>query len=498
MNRTTLSLILLCATAFLRAQNAPTPELALDVNAQTDAVVSRGWPLLIRAAVISSDGQPVRIGVNGGAWTQALHLSITDANGRAVSWTTQPVTPASNTLSLGGFTSANAVWLVAPADTSNIAPGLYSLTVTLDTTGNAAAGTWSGSVASNGSTVQLQAEPATLSPDDETSKYLAFAAYSELRGDTAGARTALDTLISHQPDVVAGYTEKADLLASLGDFAGALDLAEQALDKFYAQDPNPEEPPSILLHRINDLALKLANKQAAGNGNVVTSVLPGSTSTVLAPESIVAAYGTQLATGTAQTSETLSTTLDGTTVTLTDSTGKPSQALLFFVSPGQVNYEVPASVALGPAKVTVKSGDGVTSTGLVSIAAVEPSLFTFNSDGLIAGNILRVTADGRQIFENLFTQDSAGAISGAPVDLSSGQVYLILYATGIRQAPAGKVSVSIGGVSATVTYAGAQGTDVGLDQVNVLLPASLAGRGDVPLVVTAAGKRSNTARITLK
>ena len=49
-----------------------------------------------------------------------------------------------------------------------------------------------------------------------------------------------------------------------------------------------------------------------------------------------------------------------------------------------------------------------------------------------------------------------------------------------------------------MTYAGAQGTDVGLDQVNVLLLPSLAGRGDAPLVLTAAGKRSNAARITFR
>ena len=229
MNRATLSLFLLCSAAFLRAQNAPTPELALDVNTQTDAVVSRGWPLLIRAAVVSSDGQPVKIGVNGGAWTQALHLSITDSGGAGLNWPTQLVAPASNTLSLSGTTSADAVWLVAPADTANLTPGVYNLTVTLDTTTNAAAGTWSGSVSGNGSTVQLQAEPATLSPDDEASKYLAFSAYSQFRGDTAGAQTALDTLISHQPDVLWGYTEKADLLTSLGDYAGALGLTNRRL-----------------------------------------------------------------------------------------------------------------------------------------------------------------------------------------------------------------------------------------------------------------------------
>jgi len=499
MSKAWLSLALLCFAVLLSAQTTPTPELGLDVNAQSEAVVANGWPLLIRVAVVSTDGQAVRIRLNGGPWTQALHLAITDANGVVQNWPVQLLVPASSTLYLNGITSAEAVWLVAPTDTSTLVPGLYSLSVTLDTTAAAASGTWSGSVQGNIATVQLQAEPATLSAEVEASKYLAFAAYARLRGDKPGTQTALDTLINHQPDILEAYTEKADLLAAGGDFAGALALAEQALQKFFVRYPNPPEPPTILMLRVGDLADQRAVQQAAGGGRIVTCVEPGSTATVVTPESIVAAYGGQLATGTADNGGSLSTTLGGTTVTITDSSGRSSPALLFSVSPGQVNYAVPASVALGPATVVVKAGDGSTSTGLVSVAAIEPALFTFNADGLIAGNILRFpTGGGDPVFEQLFTLDSAGAVSARPVDLSTGQVFLVLYGTGIRGAAAGQVSVSIGGVATTVTYAGAQGTDVGLDQVNVLLPPSLAGRGDVPLVLTAAGKPSNTARITFK
>ena len=499
MKRATLSLILLCFSALLRAQTAPVPELALDVNARTDAVVSLGAPILIRAVVVSADGQPVKIGVNGGAWTQALHLSISDASGSAVNWPTHLVNPASNSLSLSGVASAEAVWYVAPADTSNLTAGLYNFSLTLDTTANAAAGTWSGSVSANTATAQLQTEPSTLSPDDEIAKYLISSSYSQIRGDTAGAQSAIDTLISHQPNAVAGYTAKADLLSLQGDYAGALPLAEQALDKFHALEPNPEEPPSVIMHMIGDLSIKLANQQAAGSGRVVTSVEPGSTATVLAPESIVAGYGAQLATGTVPASGSLLTTLGGTTVTITDSKGQSVLAPLFYVSPGQVNYEVPASVALGPAKVVMKAGDGSTSTGLVDVLPVAPGLFTFNTDGLVAGNILRFPVGGGDpTFEELFTQDSAGNISARPVDLSTGQVFLVIYGTGIRGAPTGRVSVLIGGVPATVTYAGPQGTFFGLDQVNVLVPPSLAGRGDVPILLTAAGKPANITRVSFK
>jgi uncharacterized protein (TIGR03437 family) len=42
-----------------------------------------------------------------------------------------------------------------------------------------------------------------------------------------------------------------------------------------------------------------------------------------------------------------------------------------------------------------------------------------------------------------------------------------------------------------VKYAGAQGTDVGLDQVNVLIPQSLNGAGQVSLTLTAQDTVNN-------
>jgi uncharacterized protein (TIGR03437 family) len=56
--------------------------------------------------------------------------------------------------------------------------------------------------------------------------------------------------------------------------------------------------------------------------------------------------------------------------------------------------------------------------------------------------------------------------------------------------------VSIGGLSLPATYAGPQG-DAGLDQVNVQIPASLAGTGSTTISLTVDGKVSNTAHVTI-
>ena len=496
MKRAWAGWILLAAAFGVRAQSPPAPELGLDVNGQNEAVVARGWPLLIRAAGISADGQPVKIGANSGSWTQALRLTVMDASGAAQSWPMQLAQAGPSTLTLSGINNAEAVWLVAPADTAPIPAGVYSLSATLDTTSGAAAGTWSGSVRSNGSSVQLQVEPSSLAPEEEASKYLAIAAYARLRGDKPGVGTALDTLMAHQPDILEAYVEKADLLADGGDYAGALALYQQARAKFLAKNPNPDEPLTLFTAPAADIATKLANQQGAAT--TVTSVAPGSTTAAFAPDSVVNAYGSGLATTKATASGAPSTPLGGTTVAIADSSGASTPAPLFFVSPGQVNYLAPASVALGPATITLKTGDGSTRTGKVTIVDVQPGLLTLNAAGLIAANIVRATAAGQQIFQDIYALDDAGNIVAAPVDVSQDQVYLTLYGTGFRHASTSQATISIGGVTLPAIYAGAQGVYAGLDQVNVLLPAALAGRGDIPLSITVAGVQSNTARITIK
>jgi len=490
------ALWLLVSASWLGAQTAPAPELVLDVNAQSDAVVAGGWPLLIRALVISADGNPVSIALQNGAWTAALHLTIADPKGASQTWPVQLVQPASASVALSGTGTAEAVWLVAPADTAAIASGLYNLSATLDTTSSAATGAWSGSIASTGAGVTLQTEPASLSAEDEASKYLALAAYARLKGDAKGTGSALDTLIAHQPSMLEASKEKADLLAAQGDYAGALSLYEMTLSNFLIANPNATEPLTLLTRPIDAMAAKVVQQQA-GPGPIVTSVAPGRTEPVIAPDSIVDAYGAGLATQTASASSALSTSLGGTSVTITDSTGASTPAQLFYVSPTQVDYAAPASLALGAATVTVKAGDGTISTGPVMVANVQPAVFTLNAAGLVAGSIIRVT-DAGQVNENLYALDAANNIVPASVDVSKDQVYLVFYATGLRRAPQSQVSVSIGGVNIPAAYAGPQGFYVGFDQINVQLPASLAGRGDVPVVLSAAGDQANMARMSFK
>jgi uncharacterized protein (TIGR03437 family) len=127
-------------------------------------------------------------------------------------------------------------------------------------------------------------------------------------------------------------------------------------------------------------------------------------------------------------------------------------------------------------------------------------MFTINAAGLAAGSVLRVSGDGTQTAENFFQMDNSGNVVALPVNLgpATDQVFLILYGTGFRAAGTANTSMTIGGQNAQVTFAGDQGAFAGLDQVNVLLPRSLAGRGSVNIVLTVSGQTANTVSISVQ
>lgn len=233
---------------------------------------------------------------------------------------------------------------------------------------------------------------------------------------------------------------------------------------------------------------------------VVNVSAAGGRKDLFAPDAIVSAFGSGLATGTAgATTNPPSTTLGGATVTVTDSAGTSQPAELLYVSSAQINYVIPDGLAAGAATVAFNSGSG-TQNQQIKLGSVAPGLFTFNAAGLVAGSVLRVSGDGTQTAENLFQVDNAGNVTALPISLGppTDQVFLILYGTGFRAAGTANTTMTIGGQNAQVSFSGPQGAFAGLDQVNVLVPPSLAGRGSVSIVLTALGQSANTVNISVR
>ena len=196
-----------------------------------------------------------------------------------------------------------------------------------------------------------------------------------------------------------------------------------------------------------------------------------SSTTPVAPESLVSVYGS----GFAQSiegahPEAPPLALAGATATVYDSTHTPRLAPLLYVSPSQINFQVPAGTAPGAATLLLTNslfpGGARYLTVPVNVAGVAPGLFTRPGD--FAGVAGRgVNADGSVSVSN------------------QNLVYTVLYGTGIRGGSS--VVVTVGGVAATITYAGPEGTTAGLDFVEIILPPALNERGIVPLKLTVDG-----------
>ncbi|MGH9769204.1 MAG: hypothetical protein ACREAB_17390, partial [Blastocatellia bacterium] len=133
-----------------------------------------------------------------------------------------------------------------------------------------------------------------------------------------------------------------------------------------------------------------------------------------------------------------------------------------------------------------------------------PSLFGANSNGqgVAAATVLRVKADGSLIYERAIQFDfGLSRYVAFPIDVSdpNDQVFLLVFGTGFRRRQSlNGVSVTIGGVPVEVLYAGAQGGFFGLDQINLRLTQTLAGRGEMDVVLKVDGRIANTVRINIK
>ena len=283
--------------------------------------------------------------------------------------------------------------------------------------------------------------------------------------------------------------------------------------------------PATRIGKIGFYATGNAANAAAGNQgdyiySTVATVTPSvatlsgadyNPTTPLAVGSIASAFGVELATVVATATDTdpnipgvqLPTTLGGTSVKVRDSLGTERPAGLFYVSGPQLNFQIPNGTANGNADVMITNSAGLGSIGKLTIAQVQPGVFTVTSDGkgLPIAQLQRV--NGTTVtFEDTFVSTGTNTWASVPIEWKAAgdSLYLLLYTTGVRNRSAlSNVSATIGGGTALpALYASAHFTYVGVDQVNILLPRTLATRGDVDVILSVDGKTANTVKINFK
>lgn len=224
----------------------------------------------------------------------------------------------------------------------------------------------------------------------------------------------------------------------------------------------------------------------------------------LAASEIVTVFGANLASGVLIASTVpLPTSLLGVTVKVKDRIGTERLAPLFFVSPEQINFQMPAGTVEGKATITVTTFQSAMVSTIVLIEKTAPGLFAANANGqdVAAAVLLRVKSDGRQIFEPIAQFNDQNKLVSLPIDFgdATDQLFLILFGTGWRGRSAQeKVTAQISGINTPVTYAGEQGSFIGEDQINLQLPRTLAGRGTADIVVTVDGQFANLVTVAFR
>lgn len=147
--------------------------------------------------------------------------------------------------------------------------------------------------------------------------------------------------------------------------------------------------------------------------------------------------------------------------------------MMQYVSPGQINFIVPQNMGPGAATVAVNSGSQILN-GVMTIGQAGPGTFSMNGMGVGAGAML----NGMMWAPGPFSTTTNGQTTP-----------IAMYVTGLDLSS--MPMVSIGGMPAQVMWFGNAPGFVGLQQINVTMPAGAAGVGRVPVTITSDGRTSN-------
>jgi uncharacterized protein (TIGR03437 family) len=210
----------------------------------------------------------------------------------------------------------------------------------------------------------------------------------------------------------------------------------------------------------------------------------------IAGKSIVSAFGTNLAASTqAALTTPLPTLLAGAGVSVQDCKGVERAAPLFFASANQINYEIPAGTAPGPALVKFTNG-GQTITGSAIVAVSAPAIFTTDASGAGPAVALDGFTFARAPFNPTRNDGQPNVVSVFGTGLGED-------GTDVVGNVAASVQATLDGQPVTVNYAGQAPGFVGLNQLNIVFPAGISS-GNHTLVVTRNGAASNPVSIAVR
>lgn len=296
--------------AEIEQENAPPlPDVSLQINAQGEAQVIQGTPLIftVRAAnpraantlatnqaherslalieeklskgeLSSQDAQPllelarvkrevrtVRLGTSDRGWEKYLHFEVQTAGApfAPVNWPLTLVkSPNVKSVLLDGSSNVQVQYALNPEAAAQVPAGEYVLQAVLEV----AAGTslpqelWRGRVASAPVKLKIRPAPAQLSTADRASVGLERAEFFSTTHDWASALQSAQDALKEDPRLIRAQMIQGEAKEARGDLAGARDAFSQAVRLFSEQYPDSYERPQYLLDRIAALEKRLGSQ----------------------------------------------------------------------------------------------------------------------------------------------------------------------------------------------------------------------------------------------
>lgn len=249
------------------------------------------------------------------------------------------------------------------------------------------------------------------------------------------------------------------------------------------------------------LAAAPLNAPSVLSGGVTNNASYNLAGTSVAPGSIAAVFGADMTNGAVCLyTQGCNPRFDGgkmnSTMGGTAATVNGVAAPMFYTMPGQLGIQIPVETTGSSATLVVKVEGQSSTEQTISLDSAAPGIFTTTGDGRGAGSITHTN----------------GFLVNASNPAARGEV-LVLYATGLGAmspvVPSGTIApvtsrlatlpvVTIGGVPATVGFAGQSPCCVGLNQINFTVPASAPTGNAVAVVVSVGGKNSNSVTLAIQ
>ena len=246
---------------------------------------------------------------------------------------------------------------------------------------------------------------------------------------------------------------------------------------------------------------------AIGSGGVVSAAAFGSF-TSIAPGSWIEIYGTNLAADTNKWDNFFSGVNAPTTIDRTSVSIGGQLAFIDYISPGQVNAQVPSNVLTGTQPIVLTTAAGSSATYNITVNATQPGMLAPPS--FVVGGKQYVVAqfpDGTYVLP-------PNAIPGLSSRQAKPGETIVIYGIGFGPVitggggniPAGQIvqqnntlalpfQVSIGGAPATLGYDGLAQSAIGLYQFNVVVP-TIPDNDAAPLTFTLNGASGSQTLFT--